>query len=166
MIFYIRERTLRDFMEGNSRRPPIHRHMQRSRALGGTYAVWTEPQTTLREVYSSGTNYYLYGIYYYTILILLMKRVNWWRDGWRTPVGHRTYVDRRWKRLVAAARRCPPSMPGTWRAIAAAVTPTTGGDGSHLSFKVGTHGDDRLVSAATRSFRAHSTRYLSHSLSL
>lgn len=36
------------------------------------------------------------------LLVLLLKKLYRSRDDWRTPVGHRTYVDRRWKRLVAA----------------------------------------------------------------
>lgn len=53
--------------------------------------------------YSGGTNCNLFGILFYTNII--GKKVYWWRDGGRTPVGHRTYVDRRRKRLVAAARQ-------------------------------------------------------------
>jgi len=55
-----------------------HTHVTIAHVIGGTYAVWTERQTTLKEINSSGTNNYLFEILYFINIItrkcILMTR--------------------------------------------------------------------------------------------
>lgn len=85
---------------------------------------WTKPKTTTRETLERSDFTRFFFFFRFIRILLPYNNIKYYtitRRGGRTP-GWTTHIDRRWKRL-AAARFCPP---GTWRAIAAAVTPTTG----------------------------------------